>query len=556
MSPTRRTILATFGTVASSGVASTAGALSNREDDGPDLAPRPRSTGVPRGEATGGPGAGSEQSTALEPRVAWTLSENDAHGYQCLAAAPSPDGGLVAACNLLDTANEVGPATRLIAVTPDGSTEPFATIGDPGTATEELVTCLVPGLEGGYLAAGIRIPAEDGRAVDFEARLVRVDADGSIAWDRRLPVVDEESAFPHPVSIVRTADGYVIAVGNWLGLAGTGFAAVDPAGEAHWTLDYDPEHEHGVSPQAIVARDDDLLFLGTRVGGDQGSSPPSPVLASLSHDGRVQSRAAPAVDGSRVPLDVAATADRITVVGSESGTADAFGERAWAMALDDVGATPTWSRTASTPGGGFAAVAAPDAWDGPVAGGRTAEGRRIATGLGPPSSEWDRTFDGPGYFATFVEQGDGSVYAVGHARSGRNSTLRVVRLVRPLGSAAFDVSASPSAPEPGESVSLTLETGPFDPALLDVTWRAEGTSIGTGRRTSTAFDATGDRPVVVEVRTADGRSVELDRTVTVEADSADGDDADGLPGFGVGVATVALAGATARYLRRPHPDEE
>lgn len=488
------------------------------------------------------------QSDGGGHRLAWDLAENGEFGWYCLAAARGPAGGVVAACNLVEEA-EIGPAARLVSVDPDGSTEAFATVGDPESETRELVTSLVPAVDGGYVVGGIRLPDGDS-GPGYEAVLRRVTAEGTTEWERSPPEVDPQSGFPEPVAAVRAHGGYVIALGDRVSRTGSGFAGIGSDGDVRWTHTYDPGDEIQVELVGLATHGDGVVALGAKRSDGGNSTPPRPVLVEFDAEGSVRERAEPAVDGGRVPFDLSATDDRLLVVGTVADETGSFRDQGWAMELDGVVEEPNWSRAGDSFGTQLAAVGDPETWDGGFAAGSIDSGRAVYVDPSPPSTGWSESVDGSGTFHTVLERGDGSVYAIGTDDSaGGDATLQVVRVSAPLRPNALSATVDPAEPRTDQPTTLAIDPGPYDPSLLDVTWTVNGTEVATGTDASVTFDSAGSRTVTFAVATEDGRTASVEREVTVRDPGAGADAAgsgesggDGLPGFGVGLAALGLAG--------------
>ena len=574
MAPTRRAALAAIGGGLSSALvpASVAGRQRATAREQRHPGPKPASRDASQD------GSDAEQTFQIE----WEQRLAGEMGWHTRDAAPNGDGGVVAACNLIPEEGEY-PAAKLVDVAPDGSTEVLGTLGYPQQErVHHWFWAIEPAIDDGYVLAGYEMEFNTGEEITgFEPKLVHVDESGEETWSSKVPGVAGTIEFADPRAIARVDDQYVVAATEYGEGAGTVVARFDADGTqvSKWSYSTDNGDVHPVDLQSI---DGDLLFLGAEPVRED-SDVLQPFVARLALDGTNVWRTTGSDGG--YPYGFARRGDSILVVGTEM-EADGPTAGGWAMKVDATAGNPMWEASKAAFGMDLVGAAAPPGTDGWVFSGRAEadsesgsddeehsdggqqsgdDGRetesvgRLLAGANPSDPQFVETPDGTGTFEVVVPAGDGSAYAVGRAGTLGDVELDVIRLSTPLDPEELSVTVEPKSVDPGEEVSLSVDSvGAYDVDLLETSWSADDSTVGETTSASTSFESPGDHTVTATVSTRDGRSESVERTVTVEgetvpseeaaANEASGGRSDSLPGFGVLAAGGGLAGA-ALYER-------
>lgn len=527
--------------------------------------------GGPSGASAASAGAGrtaaeiarsANAQAAGEYALAWDQRYGGDFGWESRGATVTADGSLVAACNLM--ADEESPrATRIVEIGPENSSETIGIIGNPDHEPREYWYWDVESAIGsGYVLVGYEAQfSQFGSREDVIPKITRMLGGGSVDWNTQVEGTAQTFDLPEPVSVVRSGDQYVVASREFEGGVGTALAAYDDNGNRRWKRGYIPQRDDGVSPVQLLSTDDGVVFLGVR-GVASDNYAVQPVVARLNSDGSVADRAFPLINGDRYPLGLAERDGRFLIVGTVGdGSGDA--SEGWAMALDGLAREPTWQGTSGDFGADLAGAVGSTLFDGWVAGGGNAGGSgQIVGGADVSAPSIARSVDSADRYEAVVTAGDGASYAVGREATGVDASLSVARVSTPLNEGEFEVTAEPGTVDPGEEVSLSVDTGDYASGLLSASWSADGTDLDADFQGTTSFQEPGDHTLRATVSTVDGRTLEVERTVTVrgEDDTDDGSDGTddeedsggggGLPGFGVLAAAAGLAGGAALWGRR------
>ena len=505
------------------------------------------------GDRSGAGGLASTQSGDAGFQVEWDQVVGGDYGWQCPAIAPSGDGGVVAVCNLLADA-ESSMATKLVEVTPSGELETIGTLGNPEYERRQYwYWDIEPGVNGGYVIAGYeRQYSVYGSLTEVVPRIVHIGDGGEVQWESPVEGTPTTFQTARPTAIVADGDRYVLASADYEGGVGTALAAYEADGSRRWNRGYDSSLESGANPVQIRHTPDGVVLLAARGFGD--GQPTEPVLARLAENGTVADRVIPAVDGDRMPGGFAVRDGRYLVVGAAPGEG---GDSGWAMELSGFTATPDWQGSNQAFGAGLAGAAGTVAGDGWVCAGETGDGfGQLAAGTDLASPSLARTFDTASVYDDAVAAGDGSAYVAGTVGSGADSQLAVTRISAPLDAGSIAATVEPTTVAPGEAVSLSIEVEGYDPSMLSANWTVEGSPVASGFEGQTSFESTGEYALVATVTTADERSVSVEQTVTVGEDGGSdggGGGGGGMPGFGVAVGLLGIAGAAG--VRRLRGDE-
>ncbi|AGN01811.1 hypothetical protein L593_09330 [Salinarchaeum sp. Harcht-Bsk1] len=491
----------------------------------------------------------ARQSGGPAFRVEWDQVVGGEYGWHCPAIAPSGDGGVVALCNLLADA-ESSMATKLVEVTPSGELETIGTLGNPGYERRQYWYWDVePGVNGGYVIAGYeRQYSPYGSLTEVVPQIVHIGDGGEVQW--ASPVEGTPTTFQtaRPTTVVAVGNRYVLASADYEGGVGTALAAYEPDGSRRWNRGYDTSLESGAKPVQLRRTADGVVLLAVR-GFDDGQ-PTEPVLARLADDGTVADRVIPVVESDRMPHGFAVRDGRYLVVGAAPGDG---GDSGWAMELPGFAATADWQGSNDAFGAGLTGAAGTVAGGGWVFAGQTGDGYGQVVGasdLSAPSLA--RTFDTASTYADVVPAGDGSAYVAGSTGSGAESQLVVTRVSTALDPDAVSTSVAPTTVAPGEAASLSIDVEGYDADLLSANWTVDGSPVASGFSGQTSFEETGEYTLVATITTEDDRSVSVEQTVTVGEDdgSSDGDGGGGMPGFGVVIGLLGLAGAAGLRSRR------
>lgn len=490
-------------------------------------------------------GGGSEPDSGF--RVEVDVEANGEYGWRPQTATLAHDRGVVAPCNLLET-DRYGPAVELVQVTPEGSHRRVGTIGDRTASTRRhSAHSIAPGFERDYVVGG-REYEFSGQVQGITPTLHRIDGDGSIQWSIQLPDLDGALEYPVPEAIARLEDVFVVVLYDHGDDDASAIVTVEPDGTVRNATRFEVDGRSAVALSDVEAVDGEAVVVGAHLPTPSDPTAPTPLLARVSPEGTVRETIEPAVEGGRFPRALAVEDGRYYLAGVGATDELEIAPPGWLLVLDGFVEEPSYARQRGELGLDVEDVATAPAWDGPMVAG---------LGTGGSGAIADATADDLGWrheiedsMLTILPVGDGGAYLVGTGGDREEAHLRVLRVSAPLSADELAIDVGSESPSAGDTVSLAIDPGPYDPDLLDVIWTVDGAEVGTGPSIEATFEDSGERTIAAHVATIDDRTATVERTVSVT-----GSGSDSLPGFGLAAAGGGLAGAALLQRLRNNRDE-